>query len=243
MTPIIAVANNKGGVGKTTTTVHIAYLLSQRGVRVLCVDMDTQANLLAHLFPFKILRTAQEMGTSEAQVAVFKRSETLAVLPFSFWEATQTEYSATIQRYAQDYDVILVDCPPSLETRTLAALDVASHILIPTHLERLSVMGLRRLVQEIEKRSIEILGVFPTMIERTSPNQSAWLEQLQANYAAALLDVQIPTSRIFSSAVTQAQTAFEYNGKKKNPSLDAYQTITNTIFERLFNGTENSHSR
>lgn len=228
MAHIIAVCNHKGGVGKTTTTAHIAYLLAESGVRVLCVDMDSQANLLAHLFPFKIIRSAQEAGSSLATV---NRSNNLSVVPFSFWEAPQNAYSQAIRNYAKDVDVVLIDCPPSLETRTLAALDVATHVLIPTHLDRFATMGLRKLLQEIDERKIPILGIFATMTN-ASANQVMWRENLEASYGATVLDNEITVSRTFSSAATQAKVVFE-QVKKPNAAMEAYQEITNLLTQKL----------
>lgn len=228
---IIALVNNKGGVGKTTSVVHTAYLLAERGLRVLCVDIDTQANLVAHFFPMKTVLAARQQGNTPE---IMTRSAHLDILSLSFVEANQSEYATIIRKYAKDYDITLIDCPPSLETRTLAALDAASHVLIPTELERLAIIGLRRLMEELETRSAKILGVFATMTEKTlTPNQAAWLEQLQTMFPHDVLPVRVPTSRIFASAATQITTGFEINGKKQNSALEAYQGITNTILKIL----------
>lgn len=230
MIPIIAICNHKGGVGKTTTTAHIAYLLAESGNRVLCVDMDSQANLLAHLFPFKTVRAAQENGSD---CILIQRSANLSVLPLSFWNASLAEYTTVIQQYNNDKsaDIILIDCPPSLETRTLAALDVATHVLIPTHLDRFATMGLRKLLQEIDARNLPILGIFATMTS-ASANQVMWRENLEASYGSAVLENEITTSRTFSSAATQARVAFE-QVKKPNAAMEAYQQITNLLTEKL----------
>lgn len=228
MTHIIAVCNHKGGVGKTTTTAHIAYLLAESGVRVLCVDMDSQANLLAHLFPFKTIRSAQEAGSA---LSVVHRNTNLAIVPFSFWNASQHAYSQAIRAFTNDVDVVLIDCPPNLETRTLAALDVATHVLIPTHLDRFATMGLRKLLQEIDERKIPILGIFATMTN-ASANQVMWRENLEASYGEAVLDAEITVSRTFASAATQAKVAFE-QVKKPNAAMEAYQEITNVLTQKL----------
>jgi chromosome partitioning protein len=230
MKPIIAITNNKGGVGKTTITVHLAHVLTTKGLRVLCVDMDTQHNLCSHHFTAKALLSARERANAQELIV----NDEITVLPLSFAELSQDEYHQEILRYADNYDVTLIDCPPSLDTRTLAALYAAQYALIPTHLERMSVIGLRRLMEVLLHTKTQVLGIVANMVEpKLSPNQSAWLEQLQTNYIDYFIETRIPASRIFSSAATQMQTAFQYNGKKQNAALDAYHDITNEILKKV----------
>ena len=121
---IIAVINNKGGVGKTTTTVHVGYALAQLGKRVLCVDMDGQANLLMHLFDLNKVYQLEDEKNAPTHT-ILHHASGVDVLPLSYWKADRKQYIKAIQAAAKKYDITLIDCPPSLGILTLNAFAAA----------------------------------------------------------------------------------------------------------------------
>jgi chromosome partitioning protein len=233
-TIIIAITNNKGGVGKTTTAVHIGYALAGLGKKVLCVDLDAQANLLGHLFKPSVKRELKARQNGKVQ-APLEYNAHLHVLPLSFLSVPLAEYSSIIRNHAKEYDVTLIDCPPGLESRSPAALDAATMVIIPTEPESFAYQGLADLLHECQNRS---LGADKVMILLTQYDVKMSQHKVFADHIASTLpdyyvEPNIVRSGVFKSASTFNQTGYEYNGKRKNAALEAYTTIAKTILKRI----------
>lgn len=235
-TPIIAIVNNKGGVGKTTTVAHVAYALQQRGKSVLAVDMDSQANLLMHFFPKKTVREERESQTADAPTPLHHKSG-VDVLALSFWQPQKSaDFPREIQHYEDAYDVILLDCPPSLEERTIAALDAAESVLIPTEAEHFSVEGIKTLLAVLETRTVKILGVLVTKFNKKTVAHTHLLNHLHSTYGDYMMQPVIAKSDTFVSASTQSMTAFEWNGARKNAALEGYEEVAEIIEQHITKG-------
>ncbi len=231
---IIAIVNNKGGVGKTTTAVHIAYALIQQGKSVLCVDMDGQANLLMHFFPKKTVREQHEQQNGSALPILTHEKSGVDVLPLSFWQPNNANlFTEEITRYATAYDVILLDCPPSLEERTIAALDAADSVLIPTEAEHFSVEGIKTLFNVLETHRVTILGILVTKFNKKTVAHTHLLNHLHTLYSGYVMQPVITKSDTFVSAATQSMTAFEWNGGRKNAALEGYERVAHIIAEGM----------
>lgn len=229
---IIAVINNKGGVGKTTTTVHLGHALAMQGQSVLCVDMDAQANLLMHLFRYNIVRDLKAQQNGKIQSALH-HSSGMDVLPISFWESSEEGYTKAIQQAASAYNIVLLDCPPSMERRTIAAVKAADSVLIPTQPEDLSVKGLANLLNFCEEYSKQVLGIVVTFFNKKKTTHNTYYAYLASTFPDAFLDIPVVDSAIFSSASSMQKTGYEWLGKKLNPALEAYNTIARTIIDSV----------
>lgn len=225
---IIAVINNKGGVGKTTTTVHVGYALAQQGKRVLCVDMDGQANLLMHLFSLEMIYDMKD-AKGAVKPEILHHDSGIDVLPLSFHALSQKQYASLVESAAADYDVVLLDCPPSLETRTLGALDAATAVLIPTEAESLSFNGLTSLIEMAEERKLAVIGIVVTRFEKKKAAHNFYLPLIAKEFRSLFSGAVIPNSAVFPSASAMQRVGYEWNGKKANPALDEYTKLATKI--------------
>lgn len=225
---IIAIVNNKGGVGKTTTAVHLGYALAQQGKKVLCVDMDAQANLVMHLFNLTIVHELEANADTKPTI-LHHSSSGMDVLSLSFWAVSSKEYISSIQKFAQGYDITLIDCPPSLDVRSLAALDASDGIIIPTEPEDLSVNGLHRLLRVCDEREKPILAIIVTKLDRKKAAHNIYLPFVASSFPQYYIDAPIPNSAVFPAASAMRKTGYEWNGKKANAALSAYTQIAGQI--------------
>lgn len=162
MTKIIAIANHKGGVGKTTTTATVGAILAQRGYKVLLIDLDAQANLTSSLTNEEPQRTIYHAFHEQKNLPVIPVSDNLHLVPSSLELAgIELEIAGLMSRefilkdlldkLGTTYDYILLDCPPSLGLVTLNAFVAASEIYLPLTAEALPFKGLRLITETVER--------------------------------------------------------------------------------------------
>ncbi len=202
MTNVIAIANQKGGVGKTTTAINLAGALAEEGYRILCVDMDPQANLTAGL-GINLNTVEQSMAdvladgrSSLSDVIIATGTEGIDVAPAHI-DLASTEgelFTALgregILREAFDgqiavYDYVLIDCPPNLGLLTVNGLVASDGVIIPVQTQYYAMKGLNNLVKVINairlklNRDLRILGLLPTFFDGRTNLAKDMLEELR----------------------------------------------------------------
>jgi chromosome partitioning protein len=231
MTRIIALANQKGGVGKTTTTLNLGAALAERGRRVLLIDLDPQSNLTVYaglsynqrMTSYQILKKP-EHGVSDAIQPV---RTNLEIIPSTLdMAAAELELAGTIGREAllrkallpsrAHYDYILIDPPPSLGVFTLNALVAATDVIIPQQVEYFAVQGtsqLRRtiqLVREDRNPGLHISGVLCTMTDSRKTVSTSIENEIRRLFGDAVFQTTIPDNTALSKSTIARQPIIEY---------------------------------
>ncbi len=248
MSRIIAVANQKGGVAKTTTVAALAAALAERGYRVLAVDLDPQGSLGYSLGfePDDIEPTIHDVLVGRAgldETVIAAEEEGFDLVPSNIDLAgaeayllgrTAREYALreALEPVARDYQVVVMDCPPSLGVLTINALTAADHVLIPMQAENLSHRGVGQLlgtiedIQRLTNRDLRIVGLLPTMYDGRTRHARATLEDVGEKYGVRVLD-PIPKSIRFAEAPGAGLSILKF--APAHPGAEAYRALSREV--------------
>jgi chromosome partitioning protein len=246
----VAVANQKGGVAKTTTVASLGAALAEQGARVLLVDLDPQAcltfslgidpedlELSVHHVLTKGLDPDEVRVKTDDGVDLMPATIELARAEADLLTRTGREYALRAALEAADgYDWILLDCPPSLGVLTVAALTAADAVLIPLQCETLSHRGVGQLldtvhdVRRFTNRDLEVWGVLPTLYDGRTTHARAVLDRVSESYGLDVLEPPIPKSIRFAEAPAAGRSILRTAQGRRG--ADAYREVARTLAAR-----------
>src|SRR5204863_2298004 len=227
---VIAFANQKGGVAKTTTTLNLGVALKEKGHSVLVVDLDPQGNLTMSqgwnpdeiersMFDVLVHRLPIEEIVREAEVDVAVSSIDLAgaELALSSMIGRERALEKALQSVRPSYDYIVIDTPPSLGLLTINALVAASGVIVPVQCEYLSLRGLVQLentlsmIRENLNPAVEIQGILATMFDKRLLHSREAVDILKENFGDLVLNTKIRKTVRFAEAPVKGQSVLKYD--------------------------------
>jgi chromosome partitioning protein len=250
--PVVAVVNQKGGVGKTTTAINLAAAMAEVGHPTLLVDLDPQANSTSGLGldPARARLTAYHLLAGDAPLAEVAQSTGMAGLTLvpshidlagaEIEIATMPEREGLLRNALEavpaGVEIVLIDCPPSLGLLTLNALVAASSMLIPTQCEYFALEGLRHLMythQLVRSRlnpRLAIAGILMTQFDARTTLAWDVLESVRRTYPHHVLETLIPRNVRISEAPSHGKSVIEYDPTCKGAV--AYRALAKELLER-----------
>jgi chromosome partitioning protein len=247
---LIAVANQKGGVAKTTTVHSLGFALAELGRRVLLVDLDPQACLTysAGIDADSLQLSLHDVFQRKTKVTDIRRRvggiEGLEILPAAIdLGASEIELlyrnrrefflSYFLSTLQDDYDFILIDCPPSLGVLTINGLTAAAEVVIPFQCEALSTRGVGQLLETIEdvrmftNTKLRIRGVIATMYDGHTRHARDMLTRIREHYGLAIFDPPVRKSIRFAEAPQIGRCILQHD--PSSPGAEAYRSIARDL--------------
>jgi chromosome partitioning protein len=237
MPDIIAFANQKGGVAKTTTTLNLAVAFAESGYRVLCIDLDPQGNLTMSqgIDPDKVEHSLYDVLVNDMPISeiIVKREIDIAVASIDLAAAeiamsTKIGRERTLQKALKevvaDYDYICIDTPPSLGLLTINALTAANKVIVPVQCEYLSMRGLvqlqntLRMIQENLNPDVRIEGILPTMLDTRTIHAKEAVEILEENFGDLVFQSRIRKAIKFAEAPVKGSSVLKYDSESSAAS-------------------------
>ena len=248
MTKIISIANHKGGVGKTTTTVNLSAGLNQKGRKVLCVDLDPQANLTQSLGISEFDSSIYDSLTQNSQLEPINIKKGFDIIPshinlsgaeIELNNEPGREYilKGLINDIKNSYDYIFIDCPPSLGLLTINSFVASDKLIIPLQAEYLATQGLAKLVEVIHKvqqrinQNFELAGIILTQFNKRLVLNKDIAKSVEDHFGLKLFKASIRENIALAEAPSVGKDIFEYN-PSCNGAFDYFQ-LTKEFIRRM----------
>lgn len=253
MTTVISVTNQKGGVGKTTTAVNLAYYLAKSGKKTLLIDFDPQGNASSGLGIDK-----QTLKVTMADVIMGTRSLDKAVLPTQYKNLflapttptlanTEVELAQAEKRFSRlktaieeskgEYDLVVIDSPPSLSLLTVNGLIAAKYVLLPVQAEFYALEGLGQLLETMKlvrkgmNPTLELMGVLPTMIDGRTTLSGQVHNEIKKYFPGKVFHSVIPRNIRLAEAPSHGIPVGVYD--KFSKGARAYKALAKEVLERV----------
>lgn len=252
MSTVISVTNQKGGVGKTTTAVNLAYYIAKSGKKTLLIDFDPQGNATSGLDFNK-----QDLNLTMSDVVMEQATldQTVLATPFkNFFLAPSTPHLADTEvqlaqadrRFSRlknavdssktDYDVIIIDCPPSLSLLTVNGIVAAKYVLLPVQAEFYALEGLGQLLETMKlvrrgmNPTLELLGVLPTMMDSRTTLSGQVHEEIKKHFPGKVFKTVIPRNIRLAEAPSHGLPIGAYD--KFSKGARSYKALAREVIDR-----------
>jgi chromosome partitioning protein len=243
---VIAFANQKGGVAKTTTTLNLAVAFKEQDFNVLAVDLDPQGNLtmsqgmdpdsversmfdvLVHSMPIE-----EVIQRAEVDIAVSSIDLAGAELALSSMIGRERALQKALLPVRSRYDFILIDTPPSLGLLTINALTASDHVIVPVQCEYLSLRGLVQLentlsmIRENLNPSVELRGILPTMYDSRTVHSREAIDMLKENFGDLVFETRIRKTIRYAEAPVQGSSVLKYD--PSGSAANAYRELAKEV--------------
>lgn len=252
MAKIVAIANQKGGVGKTTTTVNLSACLAEKGKKVLLIDMDPQGNATSGFSINKVEqeKTIYELLLGECSIneciikdvlpgiSIIPSNVNLAAAEIELIGIEDKEYilSKEMEWVKDNYDYIMLDCPPALNTLTLNAMTTANSVIVPIQCEYLALEGLSdlittiNLVKERLNPELDLEGIVFTMYDGRTVLSQQVVENVKQHFPDKIYETKIPRNVRLSEAPSFGQPIIVYD--PKSTGAESYRNLAEEVINR-----------
>ena len=249
MSTVVAVLNQKGGVGKTTTTINVAAYLARHGQKVLIIDLDPQGNATSGLGlqhgsgdhgVYEVMlgqkKVTDVVKPAEGSLHVLPTDGRLAALEVELVDREQREHTLKNATQGLDYDYVFIDCPPSLSLLTINALTAADSLLIPVQAEYYALEGLSQLLQVVQmvrgglNPPLELLGVVMTMYDSRTSLSDQVKQEVERHFGEKVFDVVVPRNIRLAEAPSHGTHIFEHD--KWSKGAKAYKNLAKEVHKR-----------
>ena len=253
MTTVISVTNQKGGVGKTTTAVNLAYYIAKLGRKTLLIDFDPQGNASSGLGVDKqgLKQTMADVTTEAAtleQVILLTDHKNLFLAPAAPYlanaelelagkpEGRFVRLKNAIESCRGEYDVIIIDCPPSLSLLTVNGLIASQYVLLPVQAEFYALEGLGQLLETMKlvrkgmNPTLELLGVLPTMMDTRTTLSGQVHEEIKKHFPGKVFNAVIPRNIRLAEAPSHGLPIGAYD--KFSKGARAYKALAKEVVDR-----------
>jgi chromosome partitioning protein len=243
---VIAFANQKGGVAKTTTTLNLAVAFAEEGHRVLCCDMDPQGNLTMSqgIDPDTLEQSMYDVLVHQVSIREVVRKREIdiacssidlagAEIAMSTMIGRERSLQKALKKVEDDYDFVFIDTPPSLGLLTINALTAAHKVIVPVQCEYLSMRGLVQLqntlamIRENLNPGVEIEGILPTMVDTRTLHAKEAIELLEENFGDRVFASRIRKTIRFAEAPVKGMSVLKYD--PDGTAAQAYRQLAKEV--------------
>ena len=252
-TRVFAIANQKGGVGKTTTSINLAACLAEAGRKTLIIDLDPQSNTTtglgmdAHRVGASVYELLVNPGVKAQDVIKREVRPNLSLLPAKvdlyaadielvYLDDREYRLKHALDAVKSDFDYILIDCPPSLGLLTVNALTLSDGVILPLQCEYFALEGMQqllntiRLVRDRLNPSIHLFGVMMTMFDPRTKLSTEVIHEVSEHFPRERFNAVIPRNVRLAEAPSYGQTILEHDGR--SPGALAYRALAEEVIAR-----------